>query len=420
MNHKKFLGAASAALMIVIVVTLVLAPGAWAQSKYKTLYKFKGGNDGGSPQAGLIFDQTGNLYGTTMGGRGGAVFELTPQQDGSWTESVLYRFCSLTNCADGEEPLASLIFDRAGNLYGTTLEGGDYCWQCGTVFELTPNLDGSWTEKVLHSFTGNNDGALPVVGLIFDQAGNLYGTTSAGGNNDGGVVFELTPQQDGSWTESVLYRFCSLTNCADGEEPLASLIFDRAGNLYGTTWLGGSDCSICGTVFELTPNLDGSWTEKVLHSFNYNDGRQPKAGPIFDQAGNLYGTTWAGGNHDEGVVFELKPNLDGSWTESVLYSFTNRADGEEPTGRLIFDSAGNLYGTSSTGGDYSRCPGIGCGVVFKLSPKATGGWKETTLHTFHANPGARPFAGLTLDSAGNLYGTTSGWGDFGSVFEITP
>ena len=233
MNYKKFLGAASVALMIVIILSLTLAPGAWAASRYKVLYRFQvGGNDGSAPIAGLIFDAAGNLYGTTeYGGASnyGTVFKLTPNAVGSWTKSVLYSF---KDGSDGGWPAAGLIFDAAGNLYGTTFDVSfsDY----GTVFKLTPNADGSWTESVLHSFNGS-DGETPVAGLIFDAAGNLYGTTDSGGAYRNGTVFKLTPNADGSWTESVLHAFIG----SDGAHPDAGLIFDAAGNLYGTTDFGG-------------------------------------------------------------------------------------------------------------------------------------------------------------------------------------
>ena len=431
-NRKRLL-TLGAVMLVVIIVMPVLTPGAWAQSKYKTLYKFSGGKDGKSPHAGLIFDQAGNLYGTTSGGGahgGGTVFNLTPNADGSWRESVLYNFCSRTNCGDGALPQAGLIFDQVGNLYGTTSGSGAHGG--GTVFNLTPNADGRWRESVLYNFcslTNCGDGESPLASLIFDQAGNLYGTTWLGGAQGEGTVFRLAPNADGSWTESVLHNFCSFELCSDGSEPFASLIFDQAGNLYGTTFSGGAHDE-AGTVFKLAPNADGSWTESVLYNFcsrtNCGDGELPSAGLIFDQAGNLYSTTYAGGAHVEGTVFKLTPNADGSWRESVLHRFcsrTNCGDGAVPHASLIFDQAGNLYGTTAYGGDLSSCnSGPGCGVVFKLVPNSNGGWNERVLHTFADHPGAQPFAPLISDVAANLYGTTEGDGTttFGSVFEITP
>ena len=437
MNYKKFWAAASAALMIVIVITLMLAPGAWAQSKYKTLYKFKGGKDGNQPRASLVLDAAGNLYGTTFAGGNqsllcpnpnsecGTAFTLTPNSNGSWSEKVVHTFCSVTNCSDGSNPQAGLISDQAGNLYGTTYSGGGG-YGGGTVFKLAPSADGSWTESVLYTFcslTHCSDGAGPAVGLIFDQ-GNVYGTTWAGGAQSYGVVFKLTPNSDGTWTESVLYSFCSLTNCGDGRNPFPGLIFDSAGNLYGTTWGGNvSYCNDagCGTVFKLTPNADGSWKESVLHTFcsfkNCHDGEHPYAGLIFDTAGNLYGTTnWGGAYNGNGNVFKLTPNANGTWTETVLHQFTGGKDGGVPMAGVVFDTTGNLYGTTTEGGAH------GYGVVFKLTPNLNGGWHETVLHDFLDHPGAYPWAAPIFDAAGNLYGTTYGDGTttHGSVFEITP
>jgi uncharacterized repeat protein (TIGR03803 family) len=421
----------SAALLILTMAFLVLPAGAWAARVYTTLYRFepKGGD---IPQAGLVFDQAGNLYGTTSSdGKGymaGMVFKLTPSADGGWTESVLYSFCSLENCSDGASPTSGLIFDKTGNLYGTTAEGGAF--NEGTVFKLAPNQDGTWTESVLYSFLGGSNGAIPIGGLIFDRAGNLYGTTNQGGSTQCpqgcGVVFKVTPS-NGIWTQSVLYSFCALSNCSDdGEQPTAGLIFDQAGNLYGTTPFGANSGGI---VFELTPSRDRGWSESVLHRFcslsDCRDGGAPFRDLIFDQAGNLYGTGAAGGDLDAGVVFRLTPNRDGSWTESVLHSFcsrTNCIDGQEPFSRLIFDQTGNLYGTTISGGNSSACGTEGCGVVFKLAPKSNGRWEETVLHNFLNHPGVFPVAGVILDTAGNLYGTTGGdsSGPHGSAFKIAP
>ena len=419
MNYKKFLKAASAALAIVMVfVTLV--PDVRAQNKYKTLHKFTGNNDTAGLYAGLIFDSAGNLYGTTMFGGNpscgaglgcGVVFKLASNADGGWTESLLYQF---TGQPDGSYPVGGLIFDQAGNLYGMANEGGAYGG--GAVFRLTPNADGGWTESVLYSFcslTNCGDGGEPYGGLILDAPGNLYGTTSQGGQG-WGTVFELTPNTNGSWSENVLYTF---TGGADGVDPDAGLIFDQVGNLYGTTTRGGVHG--WGVVFELTPNTDGSWIESILYSFGPH-GRLPVAGLVFDTAGNLYGTT-VYGRTQKGTVFKLTKNADGSWTESVLHSFSGGKDGEGPGAGLIFDQVGNLYGTAEYGGDLSCPDGPGCGVVFKLAPNSNGRWIETVLHTFLGHPGGYPTAGVIFNSAGNLYGTTSGDGsETGSVFEITP
>ena len=460
MNYKRVLGTATAALLIIIAV-FMLAPAAGAQS-YKTLYKFRGGNYGGGPGGGLIFDKARNLYGVAGGGAYGAgvVFRLTQNAKGVWVEKVLHEF---TGGADGGGPNGNLIFDAAGNLYGTTLYGGgnssEYgCWNvsCGVVFRLAPNSKGVWIEKVLYNFcslTNCTDGASPMAGLIFDAAGNLYGTTAYGGgrkycseNLDGscGVVFELTPKANGRWKEKVLYHFKGSKVGADGGNPMAGLIFDQVGNLYGTTSAGGLGyyCPAahgCGTVFKLTPNSDGKWTESVLYAFTLgsdggSNGFGSVSGLILDAVGNLYGTTPQGGyisgfysvcEEGCGVVFELTPNADGGWTESVLFEFCplkNCSDGLAPQAGVILDAAGNLYGTTPQGGNPNYCINAdGCGVVFELTP-ANGTWAESVLHSFtDGKDGGVPSSGLTFDAVGNLYGEASGGGTGnGVVFEITP
>jgi uncharacterized repeat protein (TIGR03803 family) len=391
-----------------------LAPssGRWIE----TVHEF-GSTDGANSAGSLILDSSGNFYGTTASGGAqdyGTVFKLAPASGGGWQRTVLYSFKGGT---DSGYPLAGLVRDNAGNLYGTT--SGVAGW--GTVFELTPVAGGQWTEKVLYAFKGYPDGAYPFAGLVFDSTGSLYGTTWAGGSIDSGTVFKLTPSSGGSWTEEVIYSF---TGGADGVDPAAGLTWDTAGNLCGTTFYGGSG-SGAGVVFELVPNSGGTWTEKVLYTFTGGaDGNEPAAGVIFDQQGNLYGTTEGGGkgtcafSRPCGVVFKLSPQSGGTWKESVIYDFPNDGN-SSPLAELVFDSAGNLYGTASNQGQDNGC----CGTVFKLAPKSGGGWKETTLHSFTGgNDGAIPEAGLVLDGAGNLYGTTGTGGSAGGgvVFEITP
>jgi uncharacterized repeat protein (TIGR03803 family) len=404
---------------------LAMASGAWAQIKFKTLYKFSGPAETG-PLGGLTFDAAGNLYGTTAGGGngGGTVFRLKHRADGGWTESVLYNFCSLAKCSDGTSPHAGVIFDHAGNLYGTTEFGGQTAsggW--GTVFTLAHNADGTWTESVIYNFCSVgedcSDGRFPLASLVFDAAGNLFGTTSGGGGVLGwGVVFKLTRNSKGGWSESVIHQFSD----DNGQFPYAGLIFDQAGNLYGTTEMGGGG----GDVFKLTPSSNGKWTESVIYTFlgrGVGDGSLPYAGVIFDQAGNLYGTTYEGGKYGCGSVFQLVPNSGGSWTESVLHSFSCKgAAGTFPKAGLAVDQAGSLYGTTFYGGNLSICNNVGCGVVFKLAPNSTGGWSETVLHYFNGVAGALPASDMVFDAAGNLYGTSSGDGGstVGSVFEITP
>jgi uncharacterized repeat protein (TIGR03803 family) len=402
-------------------VTL-LGTSTWAASQEKVLYDFNNyAGDGVAPDGGLIFDPAGNLYGATAGGGTygfGTVFALTPIAGGGWTEKVLWNFGI---GSDGKNPGGGLIFDAAGNLYGAS-GGGTYGF--GTVFELSPDGSGSWTEKVLWDFGKGKDGKNIHGGLIFDAVGNLYGTTAAGGGHHfGGTVFELTPNAGGGWTEKILHNFSH--NGKDGYEPFASLIFDAAGNLYGTTAYGGAagcDRVGCGIVFELTPKAGGGWTETILHNFNNNgkDGLHPYDGLIFDAAGNLYGTTRQGGGpYSIGAVFELTRKAGGGWAEKVLHRFKGGGQaGLSPNGVLIFDPAGNLYGATAGGGTY------GNGTVFELTPIAGESWTEKVLWNFGSgSDGKNPDGGLIFDAAGNLYGTTSGGGAHnsgGTAFEITP
>jgi uncharacterized repeat protein (TIGR03803 family) len=363
----------------------------------------------------LIQDPAGNLYGTTHFGGAtstcnppdgcGVVFRLSP----AGTETILHSF---TGGADGAAPVAGLIRDAAGNLYGTTALGG--ASGEGVVFKLSP----SGTETVLHSFTGP-DGAHPGASLLRDAAGNLYGTTSVGGAHGNGVVFKLSP----SGTETVLYSF---TGGANGAFPEAALVRDAAGNLYGTTLNGGGrsfvcDHDSCGVVFKVSP----TGTETVLHSFTgSSDGGNPYAGLVQDAAGNLYGTAVVGGDHGYGVVFELIRS-DSGYEFKVLHSFDGVLDGANPYAGLVRDAEGNLYGTDFVRGAFLR------GVVFKLircDPEPSG-YEFKVLHSFTGGAdGAHPRAGLVQDAAGNLYGTTSYGGAVcavntigcGVVFKLTP
>jgi uncharacterized repeat protein (TIGR03803 family) len=390
-----------------------------AAGSEKVLHSFASDRtDGYRPNAGLIFDASGSLYGTTYGGGDhgyGTVFQLTLGKNGKWTKKVLHSF---GKGVDGQTPLASLIFDTSGNLYGTTSAGGRYnvgCdYGCGTVFELTPGSNGKWMEKVLHNFGKGVDGWSPLAGLTFDTAGNLYGTTYHGGPSNEGIVFQLKPNANSTWIENVLLNF----NGKNGAYPAAGLISDANGSLYGTT-AGGGPCS-CGTVFELTPTKNGRWAEKILFRFTGgNDGVSPNASLIFDATGNLYGTTTFGGLDSEGTVFELTPGSNGKWVEKLLHSFTNNGHGGyNPYAALILDTAGCLYGTTYWGGDRGNN-----GTVFRLAPSRGGRWTEKVLHNFRGgSDGQLPWAGLVFDRVGNLFGTTYGGGAHsgGTVFEITP
>jgi uncharacterized repeat protein (TIGR03803 family) len=409
--------------VVLIFVVMLAAPGVRAVAQETVLHSFENnGKDGMYSYASLIFDGSGNLYGTTqLGGahNSGAVFELIPPTPPAarWTEKILHSFN--LNGKDGSEPYASLILDGAGNLFGTTAGGGAH--DSGTVFELIPPTPPAtfWTEKILHSFLSYpTDGVLPYGSLVLDGSGNLYGTTNEGGSFSRGTVFEVSPVAGGTWTERLLHSFDD--NGTDGFAPRCALIFDGDGNLYGTTTGGGP--TLVGTVFELTPVSGGSWKEKILHGFDNNgDGFQPYTGVTLN-AGNLYGTTLQGGFEGYGTVFELAPAGAGTWTESILYSFENASGkGIEPYASVIFDAAGNMYGTTGVGG---LDGGSGYGVVFELS-QLGGGWTYKTLHVFgRGKDGQYPQGGngLVSDSAGNLYSTTAGGGFYssGTVFEITP
>lgn len=405
-------------ILAVAVASSMLASSALA-STYKTLFVFNG-KDGSYPNNYLTFDAAGNLYGATCRGGpsgNGLVFKLSPNPNGRWTGSAPHVFSG----SDGSCPLGALIFDAAGNLYGATNGGGAY--GAGTVFELKPNSNGTWTESVLYSFTGGSDGSAPNP-LIFGPNGVLYGTVIYGAASGyWGGVFELTPNSNGTWLESGLYSF---TGGSDGGHPVGALVFDAAGNLYGTAYWGGSaKCENgCGTAFKLAPNQDGSWTESVLHEFTAgSDGANPGGNLIFDAAGNLYGASdWGGleGNCTSnkcGAVFQLTPNLDGTWTTNILHTFTGKKDGGGAGGGcgVAFDTEGNLYGTRVWGGPY------GYGLVYKLMPMPNGTWSETGLG-FNDHPAGNPDGGVILDAAGNLYGTTAGDGSttFGTAWEITP
>jgi uncharacterized repeat protein (TIGR03803 family) len=307
----------------------------------KLLYNFGSQtNDGSNPEAAPIFDDAGNLYGTTANGGAhneGTVFELTKKGK----EKILYSFGSQGN--DGQTPVAGLIFDKKGNLYSTTYQGGAYGY--GTVFELTKK----GAEKILHSFGSQGDGINPNGFLVFDAKGNLYSTTAEGGDHGGGTVFKLTA----SGAEKILYSFGSQTG--DGETPLAGLTFDNKGNLYSTTDNGGAYGY--GTVFEFT----AKGIEKVLYSFGAQsgDGEAPRAAVILDKKGNLYTTTDSGGAYDYGTVFELTKK----GTEKILYNFGSQTgDGNYPNAFLIFDKKGNLYSTTYEGGAYDY------GTIFKVVP----------------------------------------------------
>ncbi len=411
-------------LLGVLSLSLLLSYSLHAQTG-TVLHSFKS-KEGASPMLGLIFDSSGNLYGV-LGGEGalrnGAVFELTPS--GSvWTETTLHSF---SGGSDGGTPRGTLVLDKSGNLYGTTKLGGSN--GVGVVYELTKSVSGTWSETVLHNFGAGKDGQYPVGNLIFDASGNLYGVTEGGGafgngtENVGGTAFKLAPpsKSGGSWTESVIHSFGS---GSDGISPKANLVLDSAGNLYGTTKLGGSSSG--GTVFEISPQTKGGWKETVLYNFLsvVFDGYQPVAGLIFDSAGNLYGTTsrgggWGGGTGG-GIVFELSPSTGGAWTQTQLCNFEISFAGPSLLySNLVFDSQGNLYGTTLQGWGIT---GLGVGTVYEVPAGTVGENCGGTLWDFFGVGGEKPAVGaLIFDSSGNLYGATQDGGanNEGAVFEIT-
>ncbi len=410
-----------------------LAAGSYDETQ---LYGFPA-TDGEDIIGGLVADSVGNLYGVASQGgfkqcydtlgSCGSIFKLTPQPNGTWLRTTLHNF---TGTSDGYAPSTTLTFDSHGNLYGTT-EGAfvdlGYVdgYSGGTVFELSPTSSGGWTFQTLFTFDVNGDTEeYPLGRLVFDAEGNLYGTTS-------GTVFRLAPSTGGTWTESILYNFDGNN---ESYSPTSGVTFDAQGNLYGTTSLDGGLGH--GIVFELSPNSNGSWTHTTLYTFTGgSDGGYPRGGVILDSSGNLYGVTLNGGYSTNtnfcylgcGVVYELTPTLNGPWRQSVLYTFQGQPDGFSPSSTLAFDAAGNLYGTTEGGGpESSEC--CGSGTIFKLTPSGAG-WSESILYSFNGPPtdGTGPIAGVIFDSAGNIYGTTSygGTTDYnglsgGTVFEITP
>jgi len=363
--------------------------GAWTET---TIHAFQGlpANDGYTPVGGLIIDSLGNLYGTTsMGGNGpcvllgslagcGIVFQLSPpaQQGGQWTYSVLYNFQGNN---DGYFPWGDLVLDKHGSLYGATQFGGGqgntcnvfYGGNCGTVFRLSPpkQKGGAWKEKILHRFAGGTNGANPNGGVVLDSKGAIYGTTFGGGNENGecgsggcGTAFKLKPPANGgAWSEQLLHRFDRTT--LDGGNPMAGLVFDSKGTLNGGPGPGG-------IVFRLAPpGKSGRWKETVLYGFNgYKGAYDPESTLIFDDSGVLYGTAYSS-RTSSGAVFRLKPpgGKGGAWVYTQLYGFTGPPDGAKPAADLVFDKAGNLFSTTTQGGNGAGCQ-FGCGAVFEITP----------------------------------------------------
>ena len=429
------------ALLVLLLPTLVLVTAVARASTETVLYTFPAdGSVGLHPYGALISDASGSLYGTTWsGGNSGAgtVFRLTPS-NGSYSFTLLYSF---RGGKDGAFPYSRLAIDSAGNLYGTTFQGGGGTWctqgrgGCGVVFKLTLS-GGTYTETVIHAFKGGADGYHPHAGVALDPAGNIFGATYAGGSSACGVggnyddfgcgtIFKLSPS--GSvYTKRTVYAF---KGAGDGGNPWGDLLLDSSGNLYGTTRFGGDSYACqyygCGTVFRISPSGGSGFKKALLYSFNQNPQLGNSiAAVVLDSDGNLYGTIGYV-MFGFGGVFKLTPTPKGHWSFSLLYLFQAGADGSGPAAPLVRDGNGNLYGTTVSGG---ICPAssAGCGTVFKLTPGNNESFSESILYAFQGGPsdGQDPEAGLFMDQAGNLYGTSVLGGPCengcGSVFKIAP
>jgi len=385
-------------------------------STTQVVYSFAGGPDGEYTDTDLVMDAAGNIYGTSvLGGTfgGGTVFQLTPSGN-AWTHTVLYSF---TGGADGGEPYKGVTLDALGNLYGTAVIGGTggTCPEqgCGVIYKLT-NSGGTWSQKVLYNFTGGDDGYGPGAGLTIDKNGNLYGMTPTGGAFGLGVVFQLRSEPNDHWRLRVIHAF---TGGDDGGTGSAGRMLLRAGRLFGVATVGGANGK--GTVFQLTASSTGMWTFKTLYAFKGQpDAGFPYGGLSFDAAGNLYGTTYYDGANNLGSAYQLIPQPSGDWQEKVLYSFQGGSDGLGPISNLVSDAAGNLYGTTSEGG-----AGCSCGTVFKLTPDGYGNWTESVSHRFQGPPDAAfAYNGLVAAPDGSFFGATvhGGAANDGAIYQFIP
>src|SRR5580765_3968137 len=359
----------------------------------------------------LETDGAGNIYGTTvLGGDsgGGTVFQLRPTANG-WAHTVLYSF---TGGADGGEPYKGVTLDRHGNLYGTAVTGGSGGCEggCGVVYKLT-NSGGTWRQRVIHAFTGGDDGSGPGARVTVDGNGDVYGMTPTSGTYGLGTIYRLHPHA-GSWTFQVIHTF---TGGVDGSSGSAGRMLLRNGELYGAATTGGTYGS--GVVFQLTPTAVGEWDFRTLYSFHGQpDGSFPYGALLRGPSGKIYGTTYYGGENGIGAVYELSPRQVGEWDGRVIYSFQNGSDGNSPISNLVRDLHGNLYGTTSEGG-------LGSGTIFKLKPIGGGQWTESVVHTFVGPAdGGFSYNGMVVDRFGNFYGATvhGGTDDDGCVYKFTP
>ncbi len=394
-----------------LLTTATILAGLAHAAGYKRFYNFGSGLDGINPSGPLSFDAAENAYGTTAAGGDfglGTVFMITP----SGEEQIIWSF---TGGPDGSDPHGGVILDFDGNLYGTAVAGGSgFCSGdgCGVVFKLT-NSGGTWNAFPIYSFTGGDDGFGPGSPLIWDTAGNLYGTAPDGGKDGNGVVFELSPTDNG-WQQRVLHAFTGKRDGAVGS--LGALLMDSAGNIYGTSELGGD--AGAGAVYELSPTGKGSWKFTTLYDFKgMPDAANPYGGLVLDNIGNLYGTTYFGGELGMGTVFQLSHGPNGAWQENILYSFQGGTDGSFPTSTPFFAYPfTTLYGTTTTGGR----PSCDCGTIFSLK-FSHGTWKEKIDHLFgKGRDGSYPIYGLTA-ADGVLWGTTpvGGTDSGGTLFQLT-
>jgi uncharacterized repeat protein (TIGR03803 family) len=424
MTQAKFYKAFRVALIAAVIACASSSrANAQVQYQFSILHAFGAPGDGEGAGGPLALDQKGNLYGVTGGGvyKGGTVFELTPGANGQWTETIIHSFPD--GPADGVNP-SGVIIDGAGNLYGAAGGGVN---DSGLIFELSPGTDGQWTETILYNFCSlpncadGTGSSRPTLG----PAGSLYGVSGGGGADGGGTAFELTPGSNG-WTYTLLYTFCSLPNCADGKDPKGSPVFDATGNLYGETWEGGM--SDAGLVFALHPETGGQWKEIVLQDVHCGDDGDDLSGGVTLHAHELYATTQGGGGDGCnragcGVVFDLtrNPSVSNGPSEQVAHAFSNATQGISPYGPVEFDARGDLFGVTLSGGNLDFC-GNGCGVVYGMKPQKNGKWAFQVLHAFIYSDGDTPDSGLTIDSKGNLYGTTAAGGPYeaGVVFELSP
>ncbi len=396
-------------------LVLVAVWGAGATSKGATtevIYSFAGEDDGEYTDTDIAVDRAGNLYGTSvLGGEfgGGTVWQLSPV-GGGWVHTVLYN---LTGGADGGEPYKGVTLDGAGNLYGTAVTGGSGSCEggCGVTYKLTKSGD-TWTQRVIHAFTGGADGSGPGSRVAVDKRGNVYGMTPTGGANGLGVIYLLRPRSSAGYALRVIHTF---TGASDGSSGSAGKLVLRGGRIFGAATTGGNHGS--GTVFQLTPTQTGEWDFKTLYSFaGAPDGVFPYGALLFDAAGNIYGTTYYGGTNGLGAVYKLSPTLSGEWDETVIYSFQAGNDGNSSISNLVSDPAGNLYGTTSEGG-------LGSGTIFELSPGPNETWIESIPHSFQGSPdGAFPYAGMAGDGSGSFFGATVHGGDTGdgTVYKFIP